>query len=661
MAVLIVLLVLLLIELGIAQSNDTNIPIQYFCGSIAPKSQSNFIKNRKSTLDELRMQLLSRRVFYARAQNLSDGDSVFAVAQCRNYISVDQCVDCFDVAASELVNCTAGNGAYVFLDNCFVRYEDFADFYNNPTVKQDGVGTPLSLCGNQSVSQPITSFNQVVDRLLSDIRDATPKTSNFYVASTRQITSENATMYAFAQCVENRNQSSCQTCMNTAYDRLYNCLPSTEGRFFDMGCVARYSETPFFNDNQTTNIINVLKGHSSKVAIVAGAIGGVVLLFLILLLWLFYRLRMKSKKTEEDLKGAINYNYRDLQLATNDFSEENILGKGGYGEVFKAILDDNSIVAVKKLQVHHARVKEEFQNEVMLISNVHHKNLLRLLGWSSEGSDLLLVLEYMPNGSLDRFLWGAKRGTLDWNQRFEIIFGIARGLAHLHNEFHVKIIHRDIKSSNILLSDDFKPKIADFGLARFQPEDQTHVSTKFAGTLGYTAPEYAIRGLLSDKVDTYSYGVVILEVISGRRSTEVKSESSSAYLLEQAWRLYEDKMHMKFIDETLDLNQYEQEHAMKIIEIGLLCTQSPVSNRPTMSEVVLMLQDGQSLGKRQLTRPTFVNNQDRRITIVSSNSIGAPNDFKRPKELEVNEQIHSEKADDKVDVMEKGMDVAKIL
>ncbi|XP_024959470.1 cysteine-rich receptor-like protein kinase 2 [Cynara cardunculus var. scolymus] len=652
MAVLIVLLVLLLIEPGTAQSNDldnrTNIPILSFCGSIAPRSLSNLIKNRDSTLDDLRTQL-SRRVLYARAQALSAGDSVFAVAQCRNYLSTDQCVACFDAGVSVLVNCTTGNGAFVFLDDCFIRYEDFADFYNNPKVSQDGTGTPFSSCGNQPASQPTTTFNQTVDKLLSDVRDATPKTSNFYVASTTQITSENATMYAFAQCVENANATSCQTCMDTAYNRLYNCLPSTEGRFFDLGCVARYSETPFFSDNQTTNVINVLKGHSSMVAIIAGAVGGVVLLLLILGLWLLYRLRMKSKKTEEeDLKGGISYNYKDLQLATNDFSEENILGKGGFGEVFKAILDDNSIVAVKKLQVQHARAKEEFQNEVMLISNVHHKNLLRLLGWSSEGSYLLLVLEYMPNGSLDRFLWGAKKGSLDWSQRFEIIFGIARGLAHLHNEFHVKIIHRDIKSSNILLTDDFKPKIADFGLARFQPEDQTHVSTKFAGTLGYTAPEYALRGLLSDKVDTYSYGVVILEIISGRRSTEVKSDSPSAYLLEHAWKLYEEETHVKFIDETLELNEYQREHAMKIIEIGLLCTQSPASKRPTMSEVVVMLQDGQSLGKRQLTRPTFVNNHDRRVNIGSANSNGAPTVWKKPKELEVNEQIHSEKADDKV-------------
>ncbi|KAJ0840428.1 putative protein kinase RLK-Pelle-DLSV family [Helianthus annuus] len=629
MAVLVVLLVLLLTKAGFSQSNDrddnTNVPIAVFCGTNAVISVPNFIKNRNSTYNDLRRQILSQRVLYARAQALSAGDSVFAAAQCRNYLSVDQCVACFDAGVSELVNCTSGNGASVSFDNCFLRYEDFADFYNNPYVSEDANITPNVLCGDQSASQP-TVFNQVVDGFLSDLKDATPKTSNFFVASKRQIAGGNATVYVTAQCIANINQATCQTCMDRAYDKLNDCLPNREGRFSDLGCFARYSDTPFFNDNQTMDITKVLKGHSSKSAIIGAAVGGVVLIFLILLSWFLYRSWKKSKKTEQaKFEGAIHYNYKDLQLATDNFSEENILGKGGFGEVFKAVLEDNNVVAVKKLLVQHARAKEEFENEVRLISNVHHRNLLRLLGWSIEESCLLLVLEYMPNGSLDRFLWGSKRGTLNWNQRYEIIFGIARGLAHLHDEFHVKIVHRDIKSSNILLSDDFKPKIADFGLARFQPEDQTHVSTKFAGTLGYTAPEYALHGVLSEKVDTYSFGIVVLEIISGRRSTDVGSDAQSTYyLLENTWKLYEKKIHIMVIDETLNLNRHEQEHVTKIIEIALLCTQSPASNRPTMSEVVLMLQEGQSLGKRQLTRPTFVNNQDRRIHIGSS----------RPKDLQ---------------------------
>ncbi|KAI3798749.1 hypothetical protein L1987_34028 [Smallanthus sonchifolius] len=634
MAVLVVLLVLVLTKPGFSQSNDgDNVMIGMYCGRNTLISLPNFIKNRNSTFNELRMQLLSKGVPYARAQALSAGDSVYSAVQCRNYLSVDQCVACFDAGVSKLANCISGNGGFISFDNCSIRYEDYADFYNDPYVMEDVNRTPNVLCGNQSSSQP-TVFNQVVDGFLSDIRDATPKTSNLYVASTRQITGENATVYVTAQCAGSINQAICQTCMNTAYDKLNDCLPNTEGRFFHMGCFARYSDTPFFNVNQTTDITNFIKRHSSNVTIIAAVVAGVVLILLFLLSWLLYRSWKKSKMTEQDFEGAEHYNYKDLQLATNNFSEENILGRGGFGEVFKAVLDDTNVVAVKKLLIHHDGAKEEFENEIKLISNIHHRNLLRLLGWSIEGSYLLLVLEYMPNGSLDRFLWGAKRGTLNWNQRYEIVFGIARGLAHLHDEFHIKIVHRDIKSSNILLSDDFKPKIADFGLARFQPEDQSHVSTKFAGTLGYTAPEYAVHGVLSEKVDTYSFGIVILEIISGKRSTEVKSHSQSTdYLLENTWKLYEKKMHVKVIDDTLSLNRYEQEHVMKIIEIALLCTQSPASIRPTMSEVVLMLQEGQSLGKRQLTRPTFVNNQDRRVYIGT--------------------QVHN-----RVDVRKKGMNIA---
>ncbi|KAL9996919.1 putative protein kinase RLK-Pelle-DLSV family [Helianthus debilis subsp. tardiflorus] len=617
MAFLVVLLVLLFTKPGFSQrtdSNNTNV-IAMRCGRNALVNQPNFIKNRNSTFRDLRTQLLDQRVLYARAQALSSGDSVFAAVQCRNYLSTDQCVACFDECVSELLICNSGNGGFVSFDNCYVRYEDYAGFYNDPYVMADADQTPTLICGNESASQP-TVFNQVIDAFLSDITKATPKTSNFYVASTRNITSENKTVYATAQCVEGMAQDSCQTCMNSAYDTLNDCFPNTQGKFFHLACFARYSDTPFFNVNQTIDITNLLKGHSSNVAVIAAAVAGGVLFLLVLLSWLLYRSWKKSKKTEQEFEGAVHYNYKDLQLATNDFSEENIIGKGGFGEVFKAVFDDNNVVAVKKLLLTHNGAKEEFENEVKLISNIHHRNLLRLLGWSVEGSYLFLVLEYMPNGSLDKFLWGTKRGTLNWDQRYEIIFGIARGLAHLHNEFHIKIIHRDIKSANILLSDDFKPKIADFGLARFQPEDQSHVSTKFAGTLGYTAPEYALRGVLSEKVDTYSFGIVTLEIISGKRSTEVKSGSQDTdYLIEHAWKLYEKKAHVKVMDDTLNLNRHEQEHVMKIIEIALLCTQSPASSRPTMSEVVLMLQEGQSLGKRKLTRPTFVNNQDRRIHI----------------------------------------------
>ncbi|KAI3519035.1 hypothetical protein L1887_08010 [Cichorium endivia] len=581
MALMVVLFVLFLIEPGYSQLNDDenigNTPVRSFCGPNPPIILSNFINNRNSTLGQLRSQLSSNGVLYARAQGLSDGDSVFGDAQCRQYLSAAQCVACFDSCVSQLVPCITGNGAYAFSDNCFVRYENYPNYYNNPAVAVDLITfLPLDICGNQSVSQT-SSFTEATDGLLSDIRK---------------------------------------------------------------------------------------EGQSNKVPLIAGAVGGVGLFFLVLALGLYYFLWKKSKKTKEDglgFNGAVSYNYKQLQLATNNFSEENSIGRGGFGEVFKAILDDTQVVAAKKLEVRDARAKIEFENEILLISQIHHRNLLRLLGWSSEGSNLLLVLEYMPNGSLDNFLWGAKRGTLNWKQRYDIILGIARGLAHLHNECHIKIIHRDIKSSNILLDDHFQAKIADFGLAKFQPDDESHVVTKFAGTLGYTAPEYARHGHLSDKVDTFSLGIVILEIISGRRCTDVKIDGPSTdYLIEHAWKLYENNEHMKLVDETLDVREYEEEHVMKIIEIALLCTQSPTINRPAMSEVVLMLQDGNSLGERQLTRPTYIDH-NRRIHIGTiKNSIATSNLSQKQKGIEINEHVHINRADDQLDVIEKGINIAKI-
>ncbi|XAR73581.1 Non-specific serine/threonine protein kinase [Bertholletia excelsa] len=225
----------------------------------------------------------------------------------------------------------------------------------------------------------------------------------------------------------------------------------------------------------------------------------------------------------------------------------------------------------------------------------------------------------MANGSLDKFLYGEMRGTLNWKQRFDIIFGTAKGLAYLHEQFHVCIIHRDIKSSNILLDDHFQPKIADFGLARLLPGDQSHLSTKFAGTLGYTAPEYALHGQLSEKVDTYSFGVVVLEIVSGRRCNDVKVNPVTEHLLEEAWKLYEDGLHMQLVDESLDPNEYRAEDVKKVIEIALRCTQSPASARPTMSEVVVLLASEWVAEMGRPSRPTFIG-KERRIRGSNSTS-----------------------------------------
>ncbi|KAL8211245.1 hypothetical protein R6Q57_005682 [Mikania cordata] len=605
--------------------DDNNTLLRKYCRSYQSNGNS-YLRNLNTTLSNLRRQLSNPQVYSAYAQTTSN-QFLYAFALCREYLSTSECLACFDAAVNETRSCGTSDGGNMIYDDCSIRYENFGVNFGNSNEVLDDDAPPGEVCSNETTSQTITTFNQVVENLLSDIRDATPRTSNLYVASTRQVSTSNATVYAIAQCVRNVSQAICQSCLNTAYKNVQNCLPNKEGRAIDFFCFMRYSDTPFFQRNQTTNVVPFLtKGEaSSNAAMIAGVSSAAGLVLVILAFWLWYRKMKKAKNVEGSklisefgLQSKTSYTYQQLRLVTNDFGEEYRIGKGGFGEVYKAIIDDENVVAVKKLHVGYARAKVEFENEVRLISNVQHRNLVRQLGCCIEGPDLLLVLELIPQGSLDKFLWGEKRGTLNWEKRFDIIFGVARGLTHLHNEFHVKIIHRDIKLSNILLDNDFQPKICDFGLARLQPDDQTHVSTRLAGTLGYMAPEYATKGHLSEKVDTYSFGIVILEIISGRRCTDENfSGPDTSHLLEHAWKLYEKGMHIELIDQALDIEEQHKANVMKTIEIALMCTQSPVTLRPTMSEVVLMLSSGPSLVPGKLIKPSFIDS--RRVIHIGAN------------------------------------------
>ncbi|PWA51338.1 Concanavalin A-like lectin/glucanase, subgroup [Artemisia annua] len=606
-----------------AQSGDwNNTLLRKYCRSYNAMNEVFYLRNLNSTLSSLRRQLSNPQVYYANAQSMSNDEFVYSFAMCREYLSTSKCLACFDSAVNETKACWIADGGNMIYDDCSLRYENFGQIFGDTKVILDNDATPTAVCGNELSSQPPTIFNKILQELLSDIQVATPKTANFYVASTRNVSNNNSTVYAIAQCVKNTSQSICQSCLNTAYNNLRGCLPSKDGRAIDFFCFMRYSDTSFFHSNQTTNIIPFLsQGSPREYGMIGGLSSAVGLFLLVLVLLLWYRQQKKSKTVREDesgLQGTRGYSYQELRLATRNFGEECIVGKGGFGEVFKASIDDDNVVAVKRLHVGFGRAKFEFDNEVKLIRNVQHRNLVRLLGWCMEGAELLLVFEYMAHGSLNNFLWGEKKGTLNWEKRFNIILGVARGLAHLHSEFHVKIIHRDIKSDNILLDDDFQPKIADFGLARFQPEDQTHVSTKLAGTLGYMAPDYATNGHLSEKVDTYSFGVVCLEIISGRRCTDENfSGPDTPHLLEHAWQLYEKGMHLELIDDTIRKEEHNEANVMKAIEIALMCTQSKATLRPTMSEVVSLLLSRQSMGLGQLVKPTFMDS--RRVFYRSAN------------------------------------------
>ncbi|KAG8086942.1 hypothetical protein GUJ93_ZPchr0010g8783 [Zizania palustris] len=265
------------------------------------------------------------------------------------------------------------------------------------------------------------------------------------------------------------------------------------------------------------------------------------------------------------------------------------------------------MVAVKLLSATSRQGVREFINELTTISNTMHENLITLVGCCAEGSHRILAYNYLENNSLQHTLLGPGRSNIqfNWRARFKIAVGVARGLAFLHEEVHPHIIHRDIKASNILLDKDLTPKISDFGLARLLPPNATHVSTRVAGTTGYLAPEYALRGQVTRKSDIYSFGVLILEIVSGRCNYNARLPYEEQFLLERTWTSYEQGHLENIIDVDLE-DDLDVEQACRFLKVGLLCTQDATKLRPSMTDVVRMLLGEMDVSTERITKPSVI-------------------------------------------------------
>ncbi|KAK4589620.1 hypothetical protein RGQ29_020265 [Quercus rubra] len=333
-----------------------------------------------------------------------------------------------------------------------------------------------------------------------------------------------------------------------------------------------------------------------KISIVVGAIVVVLLLIFMILGILWWKGCLGGRKSREnELKGLDlqtgYFTYRQIKAATNNFNAVNKLGEGGFGSVYKGILSDGTVIAVKQLSSKSRQGSREFVNEIGMISGLQHPNLVRLYGCCIEGKQLLLVYEYMENNSLARALFGPtdSRLKLDWLARQKICVGIAKGLAFLHEESTLKIVHRDIKSTNVLLGRDLNPKISDFGLAKLDEEENTHISTRIAGTIGYMAPEYALWGHLTYKADVYSFGVVALEIVAGKNNMKYRPNQNFVCLLDWAIVLQQRGDLMELVDPELG-SDFSKEEALRMIKVALLCTNPSPVLRPVMTAVVSMLE-----------------------------------------------------------------------
>ncbi|KAL6205901.1 hypothetical protein ACLB2K_023153 [Fragaria x ananassa] len=337
-------------------------------------------------------------------------------------------------------------------------------------------------------------------------------------------------------------------------------------------------------------------GGGIPLGVVVGIVAGAIFIILLIVGILWWKGFLRRERTlEKDLIGVdlqtSRFTLRQIKAATNDFDPANKIGEGGFGPVHKGLLSDGTIIAVKQLSAKSKQGNREFVNEIGMISALQHPHLVKLYGCCIEGNQLLLVYEYMENNSLARALFGPEesRLKLDWPTRHNICVGIGRGLAFLHEESRLKIVHRDIKATNVLLDKNLFPKISDFGLAKLDEEDNTHISTRIAGTYGYMAPEYAMRGYLTDKADVYSFGIVVLEIVSGRNNTTYRTKEECFYLLDWALVLKEKGNLLELVDPRLG-SDFNKEEMMITINVALLCTNVIAADRPAMSSVVSMLE-----------------------------------------------------------------------
>uniref|UniRef100_A0A5B7ATE7 Protein kinase domain-containing protein n=1 Tax=Davidia involucrata TaxID=16924 RepID=A0A5B7ATE7_DAVIN len=284
------------------------------------------------------------------------------------------------------------------------------------------------------------------------------------------------------------------------------------------------------------------------------------------------------------------FSLKELHAATNNFNYDNKLGEGGFGSVYWGQLWDGSQIAVKRLKVWSNKAEMEFAVEVEILARVRHKNLLSLRGYCAEGQERLIVYDYMPNLSLLSHLHGQHSAEclLDWNRRMNIAIGSAEGIAYLHHHATPHIIHRDIKASNVLLDSDFQAQVADFGFAKLIPDGATHVTTRVKGTLGYLAPEYAMLGKASESCDVYSFGILLLELASGKKPLEKLSATMKRTITDWALPLACERKFSELADPRLNGN-YMEEELKRVVFVALICAQSQPEKRPTMLEVVELL------------------------------------------------------------------------
>ncbi|XP_020421409.1 LOW QUALITY PROTEIN: putative receptor-like protein kinase At4g00960 [Prunus persica] len=538
-------------------------------------------------------------------------DQVYAIGLCRGDVTVDNCRGCLSNATQQLTQgCPNQKEAFGVIEQCTLRYSNRSIYGAMETFPA------LMWYNPQNVTSDVDGFFQELKTLLEDLRGQAAGNGSLRKFAAATATAPNfQTIHGLAQCTPDLTEQVCSDCLGSSLADIPKYFQGMQGALISKpSCNVRY-ETYRFVDPTTIRPLPSSPPPLSSPPSLSTSTGGsksnrsqtvIIIIVPIVVYVIFFCICLRVRRTKKKLETgkliqgsddteeigtaeSLQFDLANIRVSTDDFSEANKLGQGGFGSVYRGRLSNGKDIAVKRLSTNSGQGDFEFKNEVLLVAKLQHRNLVTLLGFCLEGNERLLIYEYVPNASLDHIIFDpTKRAQLDWVRRYKIIVGTARGLLYLHEDSRLKIIHRDLKASNILIDAEMNPKISDFGMARLFVPDQTQGNTsRIVGTFGYMAPEYAMRGHFSVKSDVYSFGVLVLEIVSGQKNSGFQHGENAEDLLSFAWRSWREGTSSNLIDPTLKTGSRNE--IMRCIHIGLLCVQENVADRPTMASVILMM------------------------------------------------------------------------
>ncbi|CAN8244988.1 unnamed protein product [Cochlearia groenlandica] len=625
-------LISLLIQIQYLAVNSQPVPLNQICSNVT----GNFTVNSPYAVNLHRLiSSLSSSTFLEPNDNgfynISTGDSeekVNAILQCRGDVKSKDCIECVAMAGQRLVTlCPVQKEAIIWYDKCTVKYS------NRSVYNRLEIFPQTSVTGTRNFTGDRDGWEKSLVGLLQGLKDKASvigrRKKNFVVGETDGPSFQ--TLYGLAQCTADISEEDCSYCLSQCIAKIPRCCDMKMGSYvLSPSCIVAYATWRFYDHvdidepslvvptkNETTSVSQGDKNRDVVPKALIFTSVSVAIFFLVTVLvvvFVFIRLRKKINSNNEELihedigTDSMRFDFTKLQDATSRFSLENKLGEGGFGAVYKGVLSNGEKIAVKRLSTNAHQGETEFKNEFLLVAKLQHRNLVKLLGYSIEGSERLLVYELLPHTSLDKFIFDPIQGKeLEWEIRYKIIGGVARGLVYLHQDSRLRIIHRDLKASNILLDDEMTPKIADFGMARLFDIDHTtqRYTNRVVGTFGYMAPEYVMHGEFSFKTDVYSFGVLVLEIITGKKNSCFNNEDNMEDLLSFAWRNWKEGVALNLVNKNLmKMSSYSSNTILRCINIGLLCVQYKVAERPSMASVLMML-DEHTLAISEPSKPAF--------------------------------------------------------